>query len=80
MSNTSKEKKTISYTNFDFQEIINEISNNLRETSTYKDFNIDGSNIRVLIEQIAAIGSQNSYYNQVLKGEIIYTSNIINVD
>jgi len=69
MSNTSKEKKTISYTNFDFQEIINEISNNLRETSTYKDFNIDGSNIRVLIEQIAAIGSQNSYYNQAAANE-----------
>jgi hypothetical protein len=70
MADTSNEKKTISYTNFDFQEIINEISNNLRETNSFKDFNFEGSNISVLMEQMAAIGSQNSYYNQATANEI----------
>jgi DNA-binding transcriptional MerR regulator len=31
-------------------------------------------------QSINYIHEKNSYYNQVLKGEIIYTSNIINVD
>ena len=64
------ETRTIRYTNFDFNEILDELADYLRDTKTFKDFEFDGSNIRVLMELIAMIGSQNSFYIHAAANEV----------
>jgi hypothetical protein len=64
------EKRTIRYTNFDFNEIIQELQGYLEETNTFKDANFDGSNIRVLMEILAILTSQSSYYIHAAANEV----------
>jgi hypothetical protein len=66
----SKEKRSLDYTTFDFAEKLTEYENFLRETNTFKDFEVQGSNIRVLMELLAMQGSQNSFYTHAAANEI----------
>jgi hypothetical protein len=66
----NNEKRSLDYTNFDFNEIIDEISGYLSETNTYKDVDFAGAFIRVLIESIGIVGSQNAYYIHAAANEI----------
>ncbi len=66
----SKEKRTLDYTTFDFNEKLAEYEQYLRDTNTFKDFQAEGSNIRVLMELMAMQGSQNAFYIQAGANEI----------
>lgn len=66
----SKEKRSLDYTTFDFAEKLAEYEAFLRETNTFKDFQAEGSNIRVLMELLAMQGSQNSFYIHAAANEI----------
>lgn len=66
----SKEKRSINYTSFDFNDKIAEMEAFLRETETFKDFQIESSNIRILMEMLAMLGSQNAFYIQAAANEV----------
>ncbi len=66
----NNEKRTIRYTNFDFNEILQELQLYLEETNTFKDANFEGSNIRVLMEILAIVTSQSSYYVHAAANEV----------
>ena len=66
----TKEKRSLDYTTFDFSEKLSEYEAFLRETNTFKDFQAEGSNIRVLMELMAMQGSQNSFYTHAAANEI----------
>jgi len=66
----TKEKRSLDYTTFDFNEKLAEYEAFLRETNTFKDFQAEGSNIRVLMELMAMQGSQNSFYIHAAANEI----------
>lgn len=66
----TKEKRSLDYTTFDFAEKLKEYEAFLRETNTFKDFQADGSNIRVVMEMLAMQGSQNSFYTHAAANEI----------
>lgn len=70
MTNNSKEKRSIDYTSFDFTDKLKEFEAFLRETETFKDYNIEGSNIRVLMEMLAMLASQHSFYIQATANEV----------
>lgn len=64
------ESRSLRYTTYDFSEIIDELVQYLGQTNTYKDADFDGSNIRVLMETLAIVGSQNSYYVHAAANEV----------
>lgn len=66
----TKEKRSLNYTSFDFTDKLQELETFLRETETFKDFNIEGSNIRILMEMLAMLASQNAFYIQAAANEI----------
>jgi len=64
------EKRSIRYTNFDYNEILREIKLNLSETNTFKDADFEGSNIKVLMDILAILTSQSSYYIHAAANEV----------
>lgn len=70
MNKDNKNKRTIDYTAFDFDELRDEIIDNLIETRTFRDINFEASNIRTLIDQWSYIGSHFGYYINSAANEV----------
>ena len=65
------------YLNMDFPTIKARIADLLANTTTFADYNYEGSNITLLIELIAYLGSLTTYYtNKVAKNQYIDTADL----
>ena len=67
MSNT---KRTIDYVNYDFDELKQNLIDNLKETKTFRDITFDGSNINDLINNISYVGALYGYYINSAANEV----------
>jgi hypothetical protein len=59
---SSNNTRTINYTNIDFDSLRTELINYLKETDTFKDLDIESSNIRTFVDVIAYVGQLFGYY------------------
>jgi hypothetical protein len=65
------------YLNMDFTTIKARIADLLENTTTFADYNYEGSNITLLIELIAYLGALTTYYtNKVAKNQYIDTADL----
>jgi len=69
MSNVIQ-KRTIDYTNYDFDALHDDLINQLQETEVYKDVNIKGSNINTFVDLISYVGSLFGYYINSAANEV----------
>ena len=66
----NKKKRTIDYTSFDFDEIRDEMVQNLVETNTFKDIDFESSNIRNLVDLFSYLGANFGYYVNSAANEV----------
>lgn len=64
----------IDYTAFDFDALKNELIQYLRETQTFKDAEVEASNINTLVGLYAYIGSLFGYYTNSVANEVFLPS------
>jgi hypothetical protein len=62
--------RTITYVNYDYDTVKNDLINQFTETDVYKDINIAGSNINNLTTLMSYIGSLFGYYIQSAANEV----------
>jgi hypothetical protein len=55
-------KKTIDYTKIEFTDLRNELISYLKETNTFRDIDIEGSNIKTFVDIFAYIGQLFGFY------------------
>lgn len=70
MAEENKNKRTIDYTAFDFDELRAEMIQNIIETGTFKDIDYTSSNIRTLIDMWSYLAANMGYYINSAANEV----------